>query len=376
MRLSFRDRSNFDMKVPLTWTAGVAVIIAAVIGVALLLGDRRETFQVQAYGVTKNVVDTLSAPVSSTLATPGRWTGNVFDMARDYVLAGSQNRQLREDVSSLRVWQDKAIAAENENQRLRAVLGLKTDPPIPMVTAHVIADSRGPFADTRLADAGRERGITPGNPVMSERGLVGRVVGVGHDVSRILLLTDIASRTPVLIDRTNARAILSGDGGPNPRLAYMRGQDPVKVGDRVLTSGDGGVFPRGLPVGVAVQGLDGAWRVRLDSDSSPIDFVRILLFTDFSQIADQKDAIAAGLPPLSSADAAEVAARVKTLSASAPAASPPAKAPAGAAAANATATAKTLANALAASKTQPAPKHPPPPPASAATTPPPDDGAQ
>jgi len=372
MRLSFRDRSNFDMKVPLTWTAGVAVIIAAVIGVALLLGDRRETFQVQAYGVTKNVVDTLSAPVSSTLATPGRWTGNIFDVARDYLLAGSQNHQLREDVNTLRAWQDKAIAVENENQRLRAVLGLKTDPPIPMVTAHVIADSRGPFADTRLADAGQGQGITPGNPVMSERGLVGRVIGVGHNVSRILLLTDIASRTPVLIDRTNARAILSGDGGPNPKLAYMRGEKPVQVGDRVLTSGDGGVFPRGLPIGVAVQGLDGAWRVRLDSDSSPIDFVRILLFTDFSQIAEQKDAVASGLPPLSAADAAEVAAKVKALSASAPptSAAPPKPAP-GAAAANATATAKTLANALAASKTQAAPKHPPPP--TPATTPPPDD---
>ena len=374
MRLSFRDRSNFDMKVPLTWTAGVAVIIAAVIGVALLLGDRRETLQIQAYGVTKNVVDTLSAPVSNTLATPGRWTGNVFDLARDYVFAGSQNRQLREDVNNLRLWQDKAIAAENENQRLRAVLGLKTDPPIPMVTAHVIADSRGPFADTRLADAGRGQGVTPGNPVMSERGLVGRVIGVGHDVSRILMLTDIASRTPVLIDRTNARAILSGDGGPNPKLAYMRGQDPVKVGDRVLTSGDGGVFPRGLPIGVAVQGLDGAWRVRLDSDSSPIDFVRILLFTDFSQIAEQKDAVASGLPPLSAADAAEVAARVKTLSAPAPAgpATPPKTT--AAAAANASATAKTLANALAASKTQAQPKHLPPP--TPATTPPPDDETQ
>jgi rod shape-determining protein MreC len=373
--LSFRDRSNFDMKVPLTWTAGVAVIIAAVIGVALLLGDRRETLQVQAYGVTKNVVDTLSAPVSNTLATPGRWTGNVFDLARDYLLAGSQNHQLRVEISDLHVWQDKAIAMENENQRLRAVLGLKTDPPIPMVTAHVIADSRGPFADTRVADAGRGQGITPGNPVMSERGLVGRVVGVGHDVSRILLLTDIASRTPVLIDRTNARAILSGDGGPNPKLAYMRGQDPVKVGDRVLTSGDGGVFPRGLPVGVAVQGLDGAWRVRLDSDSSPIDFVRILLFRDFSQIAEQKDALASTLPPLSATDAAEVAAKVKALSAVAP--PTPAAAPkisAGAAAANASATAKTLANALAASKKQPAPKHLAPP--SPATTPPPDDATQ
>ena len=309
--MSFRDRPILEMKVPLTWTAGVAVIIAVVIGIALLLGDRRQTVQTQAVGVTRNIVDTATGPVNNVLATPGRWVGDALTGMRDYFIAGTQNRQLRQQVNDLKHWQDEAIALQNENARLRSVLGLKTDPPIPMVTAHVIADSRGPFADTRLADVGHEHGVVVGNPVMIDRGLVGRVVGVGHGVSRILLLTEILSRTPVLVDRTNARAILAGDGGPNPKLVYMRGQDPVKVGDRLLTSGDGGVYPRGLPVGVAVQGLDGAWRVRLDADSAPIDYVRILQFTDFSQLAEDKTLAESPLPPLSAKDAAAVAAQAK-----------------------------------------------------------------
>ena len=81
----------------------------------------------------------------------------------------------------------------------------------------------------------------------------------------ILLLTDAESRTPVLLVRTNGRAILSGDGGDAPKLDYVRTAIGLKEGDRVLTSGDGGVFPRGLPVGTVVQGLDGGWRVALDS---------------------------------------------------------------------------------------------------------------
>jgi rod shape-determining protein MreC len=136
-----------------------------------------------------------------------------------------------------------------------------------------------------LADAGAAQGVVEGNPVLSDHGLVGRVVGVGDQVSRVMLLTDVDSRLPVMIARTNGRAILTGDGGPNPRLAYLRTHDVLQEGDRILTSGDGGVAPRGLPVGTAVKGFDGAWRVTLDADAEPIDFVRILLFKDFSQVA-------------------------------------------------------------------------------------------
>jgi rod shape-determining protein MreC len=177
------------------------------------------------------------------------------------------------------------------------VLGLKTDPPIAMVAARVVLDSRGPFANTRLANAGKEKGIRTGNPVMSENGLVGRIMGVTTGASRVLLTTDTASKIPVMIDRTNARAILTGDGGPNPKLDYLRGQSPVKEGDRVMTSGDGGVMPRGLPVGTAVKGLDGRWRVVLAADKSPIDFVRVLLFEDFTQLVNQKELAEKHVPP-------------------------------------------------------------------------------
>ena len=102
-----------------------------------------------------------------------------------------------------------------------------------------------------------------------------------------------------MIDRTNARAILTGDGGPNPKLDFLRGKEPVKQGDRVLTSGDGGVLPRGLPVGVAVKGLDGRCRVIMASDAAPIDFVRILLFQDFSQLEKaQREELDRMPPPL------------------------------------------------------------------------------
>lgn len=286
--MPLRDNQFGDLKVPLTWTAGVALVVAAVVAAALLMTDRRERFQSEAYGVTRKVTDAVATPVGGVLSAPGRWVGLGAKTVGGYFFAVSENRRLKAELAEMRQWRDVAIALRDTNDRYKTVLGLKTDPPIPMATARVVTDARGPFANTRLANAGSERGVREGNPVMSENGIVGRVIGVTNGASRILLLTDIASRVPVMIDRTNARAILTGDGGPNPKLEYLRGKDPVKEGDRILTSGDGGLMPRGLPVGVAVKGLDGEWRAVLASDAAPIDFVRILLFEDFAQLADAK----------------------------------------------------------------------------------------
>ena len=284
--MSLRDGPFGDIRVPLTWSAGAALVIAAIIAGALLIGDRRETMKANAYDTARRAVDAVAAPVGGTLSSPVRWTHSGLDFIRGYWDAVGENRRLRAELAEDRQLRDSLAATQVENQRLKAVLGIRTDPPLPHVAAETIFDSRGAFANTRLANVGRDKGVTEGDPVVSEHGLVGRIVGVSDHVSRVLLLTDDESHTPVLLVRTNGRAILSGDGGSSPKLDYIRSSLGLKDGDRVLTSGDGGVFPRGLPVGVVTRGIDGAWRVQLDSDAAPIDYVQILLFTDFAQLAN------------------------------------------------------------------------------------------
>jgi rod shape-determining protein MreC len=320
--MSYRDNPLGELRVPLTWTAGIVFLVVLIASVAVLLSDRREVFDTDAYGRPRTLSDKVMAPVGDALSTPGRLTGQGVDGVKGYFFAVSENRRLNEELKEMRQWRDVALALRDTNERYRAALGLKTDPPIPMASARIVTDSRGPFANSRLANAGSEVGIKPGNPVMSENGLVGRVVGVTTGVSRVLLLTDAASRTPVMIDRTNSRAILTGDGGPNPKLEYLRGQDPVRSGDRILTSGDGGVFPRGLPVGVAIKGLDNRWRVVLASDKAAVDYVRILLFQDFTQVVNR-----AGLEKVEVPPATPGASTLPPSAATPPAVPPPATPP-------------------------------------------------
>ena len=320
--MSFKDGPFQDLKVPLTWTAAAAAIIAAIVALALLLTDKREAMNPDGYGAFRSQFDQVVRPVSGVLAAPVQWTGAAVNYVRGYFFAIDENRRLRAKISELERYRDAAIALKNANERYEALLKLRTEPPIPMVTGRVVTDARGPFSHARLVDAGTSKGVKIGNPVMNERGVVGRVVGVSHDVSRVLLLTDVESRTPILINRTDSRAILTGDGGPTPRLDYVRGQNPIKAGDLILTSGDGGVYPRGLPVGVAMQDPRGVWRVRLYVDDTGIDYVRLLAFEDFGQTADLVALAQTAPPPLSAAEAAQVQAAAAARAAAKPTLAP------------------------------------------------------
>jgi rod shape-determining protein MreC len=316
--VSFRDGPLQDLRIPLAWAATVATLAAGVAALFLMIEDHHSNARGADAPPTpaRSQFDESVGPVSAMFAAPLRWAGDAGDYVRDYFNAVDENRRLKKQMADLLAYKEMAQRLQNINGRYEALLQLRTEPAAPMVTARVVADARGPFSHARLADAGSDTGIRIGNPVLSEHGVVGRVVGVSKTVSRVLLLTDVDSRTPVLVNATNARAILAGDGGDSPKLAYLRGHEPVKRGDVILTSGDGGLYPRGLPVGVADKDIFGQWRVRLYSDRSALDYVRIMLFADFSQLVDAQ-ALNNHVPPaISSAEKAQidqaVAARIAT----------------------------------------------------------------
>ena len=295
--MAFRDGPFENIKVPLVWTAAVTVVVAAVGCVLLLISDARA--ENSPYQPVRAGVETVAGPVGGVFAAPVRWFGHASDYVGGYFFAVSENRRLKRELAELQPWRDQAIALKNVNARYEAMLGIRPEPPVEMRTARSITDTRGPFSNARLLDVGARSGVKVGNPVINEHGLVGRVVGTAPNVSRMLLLTDVASRTPVLVDRTDARALLTGDGSGNPRLEFVRGVGSVQAGDRILSSGDGGGFPRGVPIGVAAKGIDGSWRVKLFSDRGAIDYVRVMLFEDFGQLIDPDELNA---PPLAALD--------------------------------------------------------------------------
>jgi len=129
-----------------------------------------------------------------------------------------------------------------------------------------------------LVNAGSQQGIALGQAAVTGEGLAGRVAQVGGRSARVLLITDINSRIPVMLAHNRARAMLAGTNSNHPVLLYLDPRVQVQPGDRVLTSGDGGVFPAGLPVGVVTAGEEDEVRVRSYVDWNRMEYLRLIDF--------------------------------------------------------------------------------------------------
>ena len=189
------------------------------------------------------------APIYGALAEPLSTVREAVDNVREILTLYSDNASLREENERLQRWQSVALALEAENTSLKANLHWIPDPAPAYVTARVVADAGGVYARAVLLSIGPNHSIAKGQIVLDDRGLVGRVTEVGARSARVLLITDMNSRIPVILESSRARAMLVGSNGPRPRLLYWPdGARPVE-GDRVVTSAEANAYPAGLPVG-------------------------------------------------------------------------------------------------------------------------------
>jgi len=231
--------------------------------------------QVMFESLRVSVTDTAS-PALDVLSRPLAALGHLADRARDFVAVYQENHRLAEENGRLLNWQQAALNLASENARLRELLKLTPEPATTFITARVIANSGGAYVRSLMIYAGSENGVERGQAAVTGEGLVGRVSEVGSRAARVLLVTDLNSRVPVIVEGPQQRALLTGDNSERPCLRYLDAGAEIKVGDRVVTSGQGGVFPPGLPVGV-VASLDGeAPRVEPYVELSRVEYLRIV----------------------------------------------------------------------------------------------------
>ncbi len=270
--------------------AAVALVLLAVFFVWRIDNARVEQ-------VRMSLVDRFVPSFEWTLAPVTAAVRLISDF-QSYARVYEQNAELRRELQRMQGWREAALQLEQKNAQLLALNNVRLNPRLTFVTAEVMADSGSPFRQSALINVGALDGVTDGAAVVDGLGLVGRIAGVGARSARVLLLSDASSRAPVFVQPSGQRALLSGDNRAAPVLEFLDQADEVRPGDRVTTSGDGGLFPPELLVGQVVAGPDGRLRVRPAADFRRLEFVRVIRHVEPGLIEGPGDLIGPLQAPL------------------------------------------------------------------------------
>lgn len=250
-----------------------ALVVLVLASFGLMLLGKADTVAVERLRVT--VADAV-APVLDVISRPAESVADGVEYVRGLTRLHEENARLRAENETLLRWQSVARRLEAENDALKTLLNFAPEPAAAFVSGRVVADTGGAFAHSLLMLAGRADGVRKGQAVMTSEGLVGRVAAVGSRASRVLLITDINSRIPVVVGEGRQRAMLAGENTDRPRLIYLPSNAGVAPGDLVATSGVAGAFPPDLPVGVVASVEDGVVRVAPYVQRERLEMVRAL----------------------------------------------------------------------------------------------------
>lgn len=225
--------------------------------------------------VRASVTDAVT-PILDIISQPVESVNNLVLEAQDLLAVRGENERLKKERALLLQWQAVARKLDAENKNLRDLLNFVSDPEASFISARVIADTGGAFANSAVINAGERAGVRKGQAAITGDGLVGRVTDVGGRSARVLLITDLNSRIPVVIQSSRARAIMAGDNTQRPRLIHLAPGALVSQGDRIVTSGHGGAFPPGLPVGIVASVSEKGTAIEPFVDRTRITHLRIL----------------------------------------------------------------------------------------------------
>ncbi len=227
--------------------------------------------------VRLGIVDAF-APVMDVVSRPVSAVNALADNIRELANLRTELARVQAENERLLQWQTVARRLEAENAAFRSLLSAKSETSSFLIAARVVADAGGPFVRTVLLNAGRRDGVRKGQAVVNAEGLVGRIAEVGERSSRVLLLSDLNSRVPVVNERSGQRGVLAGDNSEWPQLVFLPNQAQVQPGDPVVTSGVGGVLPPGLPIGIVAATGDGVVRIQPLVNWHRLEFVRVVRY--------------------------------------------------------------------------------------------------
>jgi rod shape-determining protein MreC len=255
------------------FTGYLVAALGAFIGGGLLLIS---LLKPDAFSDIRERASDVAAPVARVGAAARVGGQDFFSAIGGYFRAGSQNVRLSREIAIAKVRLAEAEAVKQENRRLRDLLRLSQGDVKPVAAGRLIGSTAASTRRFAYVSAGSSDGVRPGMPVLSPRGLVGRVLETGRHSARVLLLSDSESMVPVRRSIDNIIAFAEGRGDGTLRLRLVNlGINPLKRGDVFVTSGAGGLYRPGIAVAVADEIIRDGAIARLLSNPAATDYVVI-----------------------------------------------------------------------------------------------------
>lgn len=230
-----------------------------------------------AHNIRIKVAD-IFVPVVDVLAKPIDTVASVSNWIQESMRLREENEALRHDNARLREAYSSALQVKTENERLRALLKFAPVGKQAYTSARVAVDSGGAYSRSVLITSGSDNGIQDDSAVINDKGMLGRVIDVGAKTARILLLTDINSRIPVMAETSREHSIAAGGKGDMLSLMYLPENSKLKIGEKIVTSGDGALLPPGLPIGIVSKIEKDSVTVKPFVDWYRLEYVSVINF--------------------------------------------------------------------------------------------------
>ncbi len=211
------------------------------------------------------------------ISAPSKSFSNISDNISDHMNLYGNYTQLKKENDELKNNISKSDFLELENTQLRKLIEEQVASPSNLLSARVMLDKQSPYLNSYIINIGSNKDIINGMAVLDGKNFIGRIVDVNFFSSRVLLITDLNSKIPVIVEPSTNHAILSGHGAKDePTLEYLPEKHNIQNGDKVYTSGKEGIFSPGIPIG-EVKIVDNIIKVLLFSDLNQITFININL---------------------------------------------------------------------------------------------------
>ncbi len=204
------------------------------------------------YSKIKTGAGEVTGPALKLISKPTHLFRYMFDTYINLVGTKKENIELKKRLEALQIDNQKLSEIDKENKRLKSILNLAEQHPNTMIAARVTGEDVKNWFKCIIIDKGRDSGIREKMPVVTPKGLVGQTVEINKWHSKVMIINDTNSSVDVYVDGKNSRGILEGTGQTTLKLKYVLKNDEIAIGDKLVTSGKDGVYPRGLPTGIII----------------------------------------------------------------------------------------------------------------------------